>query len=53
MSDTKDNKFLELAMEGKADYIITGDQNLLVLNPFNDIKLLCRGTFWRSHSKQV
>ena len=28
--DRKDDKFLELAVNGKADYIITGDQDLLV-----------------------
>ena len=38
--DIKDNKFLELAMEGKADYIITGDQDLLILNPFNNIEII-------------
>lgn len=38
--DPKDNKFLELAINGKADYIITGDQDLLVLNPFQTIKIL-------------
>ncbi len=32
--DPKDNKFLELAACGKADFIISGDQDLLVLNPF-------------------
>ncbi|MFM7577712.1 MAG: putative toxin-antitoxin system toxin component, PIN family, partial [Microcystaceae cyanobacterium] len=32
--DPKDNKFLELAINGKANYIITGVQDLLVLNPF-------------------
>lgn len=29
--DPKDNKFLELALDGKADFLITGDQDLLVL----------------------
>jgi putative PIN family toxin of toxin-antitoxin system len=38
--DPKDNKFLELAINGKADYIITGDQDLLVLNPFQTIRIL-------------
>jgi putative PIN family toxin of toxin-antitoxin system len=38
--DPKDNKFLELAINGKADYIITGDQDLLVLNPFQMIRIL-------------
>ncbi len=32
--DPKDNKFLELAIAGKANYIISGDQDLLVLHPF-------------------
>ena len=31
---------LELAVAGNADFIITGDQDLLVLNPFRDIKIV-------------
>jgi putative PIN family toxin of toxin-antitoxin system len=31
--DPKDDKILELALNGGADYIISGDQDLLVLNP--------------------
>ena len=38
--DRKDDKFLELAVNGKASYIITGDQDLLVLNPFQDIAII-------------
>jgi putative PIN family toxin of toxin-antitoxin system len=38
--DPKDNKFLELAVCGNADYIISGDQDLLVLNPFRGIPVL-------------
>lgn len=38
--DVKDNKFLELAATGRADYIISGDQDLLVLNPFRGILIL-------------
>lgn len=38
--DPKDNKFLELAIDGKADYIVTGDKDLLVLNPFRKIPIL-------------
>jgi len=37
--DRKNDKFLELAVNGKADYIITGDQDLLVLNPFKILPL--------------
>jgi putative PIN family toxin of toxin-antitoxin system len=32
--DPRDNKFLELAVSGKAACIVTGDQDLLVLHPF-------------------
>ena len=38
--NVKDNKFLELAATGRADYIISGDQDLLVLNPFRGIPIL-------------
>lgn len=38
--DTKDNKYLELAITGEAECIITGDQDLLVLNPFQEIKII-------------
>lgn len=38
--DEKDNKFLELAVSGNAEYIITGDDDLLVLNPFQGINIL-------------
>ena len=32
--DPSDDKFLEVAVTGKADIIVSGDQDLLVLNPF-------------------
>ncbi len=38
--DPKDNMILELAVSGKADVIVTGDEDLLVLNPFNEIAIL-------------
>ena len=38
--DPKDNKFLELAVSGKATHIVTGDADLLTLNPFRGIKIL-------------
>ncbi len=38
--DRKDDKFLELAVNGNANYIITGDQDLLVLNLFQDIGII-------------
>jgi putative PIN family toxin of toxin-antitoxin system len=38
--DPKDDKFLELAVSGKADFIISGDGDLRVLNPFRKIKIV-------------
>lgn len=43
--DPKDNKFLELAMNGKATAIISGDKDLLVLHPFRDIPILTVSQF--------
>lgn len=38
--DTSDDKFLEVAINGKANFIITGDQDLLVLNPSKDFEIV-------------
>ncbi|HVF68332.1 MAG TPA: putative toxin-antitoxin system toxin component, PIN family [Pyrinomonadaceae bacterium] len=38
--DAKDNKFLELAVGGNADCIVSGDGDLLVLSPFRGIPIL-------------
>lgn len=38
--DPKDDKFLELAVNGGAQLIITGDKDLLVLNPFRGIPII-------------
>ena len=38
--DSKDDKFLELAISGHATHIVTGDSDLLVLNPFQGIQIL-------------
>jgi len=38
--DPKDNKFLEAALAGEADVIVTGDNDLLVLHPFEKIDIL-------------
>ena len=38
--DPKDNKFLELAVAGNADCIVTGDKDLLVLNSFRNIQII-------------
>jgi putative PIN family toxin of toxin-antitoxin system len=38
--DIKDNKFLECGTEGQADYIITGDDDLLVLKEFENVIII-------------
>lgn len=38
--DPKDNKFLELAVNGDADCIVSGDGDLLALNPFRGIPIV-------------
>ena len=38
--DPKDDKFLEVALNGRADVIITGDADLLALHPWREIQVL-------------
>ncbi len=38
--DPKDNKYLELALSSQAECIVTGDDDLLVLNPWRGIEIL-------------
>ncbi len=38
--DPDDDKFLELAVSGNADYLISGDDDLLALHPFQEIPIL-------------
>jgi putative PIN family toxin of toxin-antitoxin system len=43
--DPKDDKFLELAIGGKAACIVSGDKDLLVLHPFRGIPILTPAGF--------
>jgi len=43
--DPKDDKYLSLAKTAQADCIISGDQDLLILNPFENIPILHATTF--------
>ena len=38
--DPKDNQVLEAAIAGRADVIVSGDDDLLVLNPFEGIPIV-------------
>jgi putative PIN family toxin of toxin-antitoxin system len=43
--DIKDNMFLSLAASTQASCIISGDKDMLVLHPFNEIPILSPGDF--------
>lgn len=49
--DENDNKFLELALSGKADCIISGDDDLLVLNPYRGVSIINPRDFLAGISK--
>jgi len=38
--DPKDDKFLEAAVNGRADLIVTGDKDLLALHPFHKVAIV-------------
>jgi putative PIN family toxin of toxin-antitoxin system len=38
--DPKDDKLLELAISGNAGFLVTGDKDLLVLNPFQYVEII-------------
>jgi uncharacterized protein len=38
--DPKDDRFLEVALNGRADVIITGDADLLRMHPWRKIAIL-------------
>lgn len=38
--DPKDNFLLDLCVSGNADYLISGDEDLLTLNPFGHTKII-------------
>jgi len=43
--DPKDDKFLDVAINGEADAIITGDKDLLVLHPFHGLPIMTAAQF--------
>jgi putative PIN family toxin of toxin-antitoxin system len=38
--DPKDDKFLEVALNGRGDVIITGDEDLLAMNPWRGVAIV-------------
>jgi uncharacterized protein len=49
--DPTDDKFLELAVSGRADLIVTGDLDLLVLDPFRGIPIITPMVFSHLHAR--
>ncbi len=45
--DPKDDKILELTLNGQAQYIVSGDRDLLVLHPFRSVKIFTAEEFLR------
>lgn len=45
--DPKDDKFLELAVNGRAGLIVSGDADLLALDPFRGIPIITPAAFVR------
>ena len=43
--DSKDDKFLVLAVSGHATHVVTGDSDLLALNPFQGIQVISPQAF--------
>ena len=48
--DPKDDKFLSLAVGGRATHIVTGDADLLTLHPFQGIQILQPQVFLEKES---
>ncbi|MBO3462501.1 putative toxin-antitoxin system toxin component, PIN family [Aetokthonos hydrillicola Thurmond2011] len=43
--DPRDDKFLDLVVCGNADYLVTGDEDLLNLHPFEGVSILSPASF--------
>jgi len=46
--DPKDDKFLEVALNGRADVIITGDEDLLAMHPWRGIAIVQPSNYLQS-----
>ena len=51
--DPDDDKLLEMAVVGRADCLVTGDQDLLILDPFQRIPILTPAGFLAALSQRI
>lgn len=49
ISDKGDNKFLELAAESKADFLITGNTNDFTMEKFRKTKIVSPKEYWEKY----
>ena len=49
--DPDDERLLEAAVEGKADYIVSGDKDLLVLKSFRGVKIVTAAELLRNPNR--
>lgn len=45
--DPEDDKFLAAAIEGDAEYVVTGDRDLLVLGRYREVRIVAPAVFLR------
>ncbi len=51
--DPKDDKFLDVAVNGRADVIVTGDRDLLALHPFRGIAILTPAQYLERQAQRL
>jgi putative PIN family toxin of toxin-antitoxin system len=53
LNDEPDNRVLEAAMEGRCEFIITGDKKFLVLEKYQGIAILSPRQFYDFHYRYI
>jgi uncharacterized protein len=51
--DPTDDKFLECAVAGRADYVVSGDADLLSLREVQGIPIIDAPTFWQALTRET
>lgn len=50
--DPEDNKILESAVESNSEYLITNDNDLLILGSFKNVKIVTPAQFWTKYNDE-
>ena len=51
--DPTDDKFLECAVAGRADYVVSGDADLLSIRKVQGIPIIDAPTFWQALTREA